>query len=438
VRPRLRAAVRLAGALVAWGCAAAPPFEESPLDYEPDRRDYFAFRPAWPDLLEPNYLPFMLHRFASPDLEGDLLVLCRWADADLPLAVYVAAPVIPQALQEEWNPRDPAAYEAAVLAALRRWERELEGLVAFRRVSSEAEAKLVLRLVPGRAPAEASGERQPLGATRLRGACRPRGFDPEAERLRVDFSVPEVRLYVADEVGLLTADQVEWVALHEIGHALGMRGHSPLPGDLMYEVARDRVRLPELSIQDVNSFVTLYQLPSGTIFGRVAPASRGPREPEPPPLEPELELAPWVDARRGFELRPPHGWMRFETARGMAAVDGVSWDSSASLQVIVEPHASLEGYLERYGAAWLSHGEVLQHGWIAVDGRDALHATLEDAGRGRVEDLVLVESGDGRLVVVIGDCPAEHADAWRRWFWAALATLRIQSFTSREAPPPPP
>jgi hypothetical protein len=143
-----------------------------------------------------------------------------------------------------------------------------------------------------------------------------------------------------------------------------------------------------------------------------------------------------VDARRGFELRPPQGWMRFETARGMAAVDGVTWDSSASLQVIVEPHASLASYLERYGDAWLSHGEVLQHGWIAVDGRDALHATLVDAERGVVEDLVLVESGDGRLVVVIGDCPAEHADAWRPWFWAALGTLRIRSFTSQEARPP--
>jgi hypothetical protein len=130
--------------------------------------------------------------------------------------------------------------------------------------------------------------------------------------------------------------------------------------------------------------------------------------------------------------------MRFETARGMAAVDGVTWDSRASLQVIVEPHETLEAHLERYGAAYASHGEVIQHGWTRVDGRDALHATLADAGRGRVEDLVFVESGDGRLLVVIADCPAEHADAWRPWFRAALATLRIRSFTSQEAPRPAP
>jgi hypothetical protein len=438
VRRRLRAAAALAGALGAAGCAAAPAFEESEQAYQPDRRDYFAFRPAWPEILEPNYLPFLVHRFASSDPEGDLLVFCRWDEAAMPLPVFVAAPRIPEALQDEWNPRDPAAYQAAALSALRRWERELEGLVRFRRVELEADARLVVRLLPEQAPA-GDPERQPLGATRLAGACRPRGFDPEADRLRVEFAVPELRIYVADEFGLLTADQVEWIALHEVGHALGMRGHSPLPGDLMYEEVRDRVRLPELSIHDVNSFVNLYQIPSGTVFGRLAPGSGGSRDPEPPPPpQPELELAPWVDARRGFELRTPQGWMRFETARGMAAVEGVTWDSSASLQVIVEPHATLEAHLARYGAAYLSHGQVLQFGWIALDGREALHATLESSERGRVEDLVFVESGDGRLLVAIGDCPAEHADAWRPWFWASLATLRIRSFTSREVPPPAP
>ncbi len=437
MRRRLRAAAPLAAALAGLGCATAPAFQESTQPYEPDRRDYFAFRPAWPDLLEPNYLPFMVHRFASPGPEGDLLVFCRWDDAAMPLGVHVAAPEIPEDLQDEWNPRDPAVYAAAVLAALGRWERELEGLVRFRRVEREADARLVVRLLPERAPA-GDPERQPLGMTRLRGACRPRGLDPEAERLLVDFSVPELRIYVADEIGLLTADQVERVALHELGHALGMRGHSPLPGDLMYEVVRDRVRVPELSIHDVNSFVTLYQLPSGTVFGRRAPGAEASREPEPPPpSEPRLELAPWVDARRGFELRTPQGWMRFETARGMAAVDGVTWDSSASLQVIVEPHATLEAHLARFGAAYLSHGQLLQVGWIALDGRDALHATLASAEQGRLEDLVFVESGDGRLLVAIGDSPAEGADAWRPWFWASLATLRIRSFTSREAPPPP-
>ena len=42
--------------------------------YEPDRREYLAFREGWPDLIEPNYLPFMVHRFEGDAARGDVLV----------------------------------------------------------------------------------------------------------------------------------------------------------------------------------------------------------------------------------------------------------------------------------------------------------------------------------------------------------------------------
>ena len=114
------------------------------------------------------------------------------------------------------------------------------------------------------------------------------------------FEVPAVRIYIADRFGLLVADQVQWIALHEIGHALGMRQHSPIPADLMYEVVRDRILVRGPSMEDANSFVSLYRLPNGTVFGHIPsgePAALHPMEQ--PTGPPRLAMAPYVDPRLG-------------------------------------------------------------------------------------------------------------------------------------------
>ena len=88
----MRRARLLLAVVILGGCAASP----EPGDgarYVPDRRDYAAFRASQPDLLEPNYLPFMVHRIPQEGAEGDLLIFCRWDDDDMPLPVYVEAPV---------------------------------------------------------------------------------------------------------------------------------------------------------------------------------------------------------------------------------------------------------------------------------------------------------------------------------------------------------
>ena len=103
------------------------------------------------------------------------------------------------------------------------------------------------------------------GVANVGDSCRVRGGDPDV-RLDVRYQVRDIRLYVADEHGLLLPDQVEGIARHEIGHALGMRGHSPIPADLMYEEADDRRDREGLGIPDVNSFLSLYKVPSGTVY----------------------------------------------------------------------------------------------------------------------------------------------------------------------------
>ena len=411
-------AAGLAFALVA--CASGRG-SESVVPYQPNRRDYAAFASAWPDLLEPNYLPFMVHRTPGDDAAGDLLFFCRWPGEAMPLSVRVVPAEIPEALQDEFAPKDPAHYVQAVQRALATWEGELEDLVRFRLV--EREADLTVRLVAARALVP-EPDLQVLGSTPVRRACRVRGADRDAERLDVSFEALQLRVFLADEFGLLEPDQVEWIALHEIGHALGMRGHSPIPADLMYEVARDRVMLHEgLSAEDVNSFVSLYQLPNGTIFGSVAAGESAP--PASGPGLPELAIAPYVDSRLGFEFRPPGGWMRVPTAQGMVAVHGVTWDYTASFQMVVHRYPTIESYLERYSPYYLNRGRLSRLVPLVVNGRRALQTEIEIFEAPRMEQITLIEVGDGRLIVVIADCPREMIDAYRPWFSAALASLEI-------------
>ena len=78
-------------ALLAAGCASLGESEPR-APYVPDRRDYAAFRASQPDVLEPNYLPFMAHRIELGD-GRERLVLCRWEADDFPLPVHVEAPL---------------------------------------------------------------------------------------------------------------------------------------------------------------------------------------------------------------------------------------------------------------------------------------------------------------------------------------------------------
>jgi hypothetical protein len=206
-----------------------------------------------------------------------------------------------------------------------------------------------------------------------------------------------------------------------------MRSHSPIPADVMYEVVRDRVTVRELSHEDVNSFVSLYRLPNGTVYARVPPAgSAPPPPPAAPPGPPELALAPYVDARLGFELRPPAGWMRVPTAMGMVAVDGVTWDYTASFQIVVHRFPTLEAFMDRYGGHLLAHGRVLEQGFSTLHGRRAFAMRVEDRDGRFVEQMTFIETGDGRVFAVIADSPVELAEGYRPWFEAALAALEIR------------
>jgi hypothetical protein len=138
-----------------------------------------------------------------------------------------------------------------------------------------------------------------------------------------------------------------------------------------------------------------------------------------------LALAPYVDARLGFALKPPDGWLSLDTGQGMVAVDGVTWDYSASFQVIVARYATIDDYLARFGDHYLQRGRLVHYEPMVVNGMRAVHGVVARHEGGSVEEITLIESGDGRVFVVIADCAIEHLSAYSPWFAAALASLEV-------------
>ena len=413
---RVACAAVLGAGLV--GCLA--PDAPAPLPHTPTRAAYRAFAERTPGLYEPNYLPFMLHQHRT-GAESATLFVCRWPEEAMPLSVALQVDAIPDALQRDFHARSPGAYAEAVSEALAVWERALEGHVRFRVVGATEPHDVQIRLRAEQAPVP-SEEKQVLGVASVAGACRVAG-EGTPETLDVRFAAPSVELYLADVHGLLTPDQVHRVALHEIGHALGMRGHSPIPADLMYAVARDRLQVAEgLSEQDVNSFLSLYALPNGAVYGALPGAAPAPQEAAASDLSP----APHVDARHGFRLRLPDGWTHFATAHGVVAVDGTTWDYAASLQVAVQRYATIDEFLARYGPYYLQRGIVSAPRRVDVAGRHAMRSEIRLRDAPRSEQITLIEVGDGRLLVVTADAPTERMADFRPVFAAVLASLRIR------------
>jgi hypothetical protein len=106
-------------------------------------------------------------------------------------------------------------------------------------------------------------------------------------------------------------------------------------------------------------------------------------------------------------------------------VDGVTWEASPSLQIVVHRYATLEAFLERYGAYFATRGRMTAAEPLEVAGRRAMRLEIEDLEGLAWEEVTLIGAGEGRLFVITGECPPELAGDYRPWFHAALATLEI-------------
>jgi len=406
----MRLAALLAGIALAAACAgpAPPPYRHS-------RHDYLAFRARVGQLPEPNYLPWLAHRERLPG-GGEALVLCRWRDDAFPLRYSVETPLIPEDVQDEFRPRNPSDYVEAVHRAFERWEREIGRPVRFQRVDDPAAADVRVRFeaLLHESPEGLFGGRAGSGTD----LCEVLGPGSDDDRVAIRYGVEAVTISLVDSIGLLTPGQVRRIAMHEIGHVLGASGvHSPLRGDVMYRIADDS-RAQELSEHDSNSFRALYRVPPGSIYARLGEAHATPMVEArrgPPVLGSPVE-----DPRFGLSVRFPKAWQVIRTPRGWIAVDGISWDYDASVQVIAV-RGTPQALLEQYGPAYLSSGEFVTSDVLEVDDRSIPRVIVR---RGETtETVALLEWSRGLTLLVLSDSHTENFELYRPWFQRVLLSL---------------
>ena len=124
------------------------------------------------------------------------------------------------------------------------------------------------------------------------------------------------------------------------------------------------------------------------------------------------------------------GWPREPSPYGVVAMNGVPWDYEASFQLNVYRFATIEDFVERFGPSYLVDATLLAIHERTVAGRRAREVSvLTDVGM--FEQMTLIESGDGRVLVAVAECPSEHRAAYEPWFAAVLGSLEVSGASQR-------
>jgi tetratricopeptide (TPR) repeat protein len=173
----------------------------------------------------PDYL-------ASVKAAYDDRAVRAWDPGVLPFRLYVADP------PEAWPTSAPSLVELARGAADDWQDRVRPGVPSFRRVEKEEEAHIAVTWQLG-----------PSGP--LLGYAQPHVSHQGKQIVQIRIEVA-----IGTPVDPVSTEQLAHVLRHELGHAIGLQGHSPSTADLMYPFL-DR-GAPGISERDVSTLRQLY------------------------------------------------------------------------------------------------------------------------------------------------------------------------------------
>ena len=123
----------------------------------------------------------------------------------------------------------------------------------------------------------------------------------------ISFTVEVILMLEGDgTVGTLSQEEMRTVCLHEFGHAIGLWGHSPHPGDISYPTATTQ----QLTPRDIETLRKLYNTPLNTPQHDIAIKV----------LKTEIEQKPYADPRIQLQTRYLLGAIYFDKGDIPAAI----------------------------------------------------------------------------------------------------------------------
>ncbi len=207
-------------------------------------------------------LPETLANWQDPQHHGDYFDQIQRTEVDyllwsrFPVRVYVEQPVA-----DRPDAARASAWAEAVIQGVTDWNRYLPLLLV---PTPDLADITIARVVPALPQQSRDSARPQAGRVRsaetryqLYAQQLPDGTRILVHRCQIQLSPNQTLPYI------------QAAARHEMGHALGIWGHSPLPSDVMYFA---QVRIPPpISARDINTLKRIYSQP--TRLGGVLPAS---------------------------------------------------------------------------------------------------------------------------------------------------------------------
>lgn len=169
----------------------------------------------------------------------------RWAHEAVPIRIYIEPPINVDGYRPEFG--------KAFLDALDTWARASHNRLAFLLVPQKSQAQVLCEWTSDPAKVSDEGKAVEQGWTKVRGKVTPYGI--------VLIDTATIRILTKSRKGTreLTDDDIKKACLHEVGHMLGLNGHSSNNHDVMFFSESPSV-WPALSKRDKATIMRLYQM----------------------------------------------------------------------------------------------------------------------------------------------------------------------------------